>query len=148
MDVTLHGRAFTFFDTHLESFYAPVRVAQAAELAAIVNATSGPVVLAGDLNSLPGTEGEGVLTAPPALGGAGLEDAWGTLHPRLPGLTCCFSELLSNPAWTLDQRIDYVLLRDVRPLTARVFGDVPGSRFLGLWPSDHAGLTASLKFER
>jgi endonuclease/exonuclease/phosphatase family metal-dependent hydrolase len=149
VDVTWAGRAFTFFDTHLESFYAPVRVAQAMELAQIVNATPGPLVLAGDLNSLPGTEGEAVLTAPPSAGGAGLADAWGTLHPNLPGLTCCFPELLSDPARTLDQRIDYVLLREVRPLTARVFGDVLGDRAqAGLWPSDHAGLTASLRLGR
>ena len=148
VDVTLRGQAFTFFDTHLESFYAPVRMAQAAELAQIVNATTGPVVLAGDLNSLPGKEGEGILAAPPSLGGAGLVDTWGTLHPNLPGLTCCFPELLSDPARTLDQRIDYVLLRQVRPLTARVLGDVPGARTSGLWPSDHAGLTASLRLER
>jgi len=72
---------------------------------------------------------------------------WATLHPELPGLTCCFPELLSDPAQTLDQRIDYVMLRDVRPLTSRVFGDVLGTRTLGLWPSDHAGLTASLRLE-
>jgi endonuclease/exonuclease/phosphatase family metal-dependent hydrolase len=147
VDVTLRGRAFTFFDTHLESFYAPVRMAQAMELAGIVNATPGPIVLAGDLNSLPGTEGEAILAAPPSLGGAGLLDTWGKLHPTLPGFTCCGPELLSDPALTLDQRYDYVLLRGVRPLTARVFGDVPGTRTYGLWPSDHAGVTASLRIE-
>ena len=148
VDVTLRGQAFTFFDTHLESFYAPVRMAQAMELAAVVNGTPGPIVLAGDLNSLPGTEGEAILAAPPEAGGAGLLDTWGKLHPTLPGFTCCGPELLSDPALTLDLRYDYVLLRDVRPLTARVFGDVPGARTFGLWPSDHAGLTASLRIER
>jgi endonuclease/exonuclease/phosphatase family metal-dependent hydrolase len=145
VDAKIGGESFTFFDTHLESFYAPVRIAQAAELAAIVNATPGPIVLAGDLNSDPGTEGEAVLAAPPAAGGAGLEDVFGSLHPNQPGLTCCFLELLSDPARTLDQRIDYVMVRGVRPLTARVFGDVPGARTYGLWPSDHAGLTAKLR---
>ncbi len=86
VDAKVNGKAFTFFDTHLESFYAPVRMAQAAELATIVNATPGPIVLVGDLNSLPGTEGAAILTAPPLLGGAGLTDACGRrCTPSSPG---------------------------------------------------------------
>ena len=143
----VRGASFTFFDTHLESFHPLVRQAQAAELAAIVGAVEGPLVLAGDLNSLPGTEGAAILAAPPPFG-PGLVDVWAALHPNQPGFTCCFAEDLADPALLLDVRIDYVMVRGLRPLTARVLGAAPGDHATGLWPSDHAGVTASLKVPR
>jgi endonuclease/exonuclease/phosphatase family metal-dependent hydrolase len=142
VDARVDGKAFTFFDTHLESYHPLVRQAQAGELAAIVAATEGEIVLVGDLNSLPGTEGAAILV------GAGLTDVWAELHPDLEGVTCCFAEALADPAWTLDQRIDYVMVRGARPLTMRVVGDAPGAHASGLWPSDHAGVVAGIKLAR
>lgn len=147
VDAEVRGARFTFVDTHLESFHPLVRQAQAAELAAVVGAVEGPLVLVGDLNSLPGTEGAAILAAPPPLG-PGLVDVWAALHPNRAGFTCCFAEALSDASALLDQRIDYVMVRGVRPLTARVLGAVPGDHVTGLWPSDHAGVTASLKLAR
>ena len=138
VDAKVDGKAFTFFDTHLESYYTPVRLAQAAELAAIVAATPGKVVLVGDLNSPSGTEGAAILET------AGLADVWADLHPHQDGFTCCFAGDLSDPTVSLDQRIDYVMVRDVRPLTMRIVGSTPGAHTSGLWPSDHAGVVAGL----
>jgi len=138
VDAKVDGKAFTFFDTHLESYYTPVRLAQAAELAAIVAATPGKVVLVGDLNSPSGTEGAAILET------AGLADVWADLHPHQDGFTCCFAGDLSDPTVSLDQRIDYVMVRDVRPLTMRIVGSTPGAHASGLWPSDHAGVVAGL----
>jgi hypothetical protein len=142
VDAELRGEWVTFVNTHLESIYAPVRVAQGMELAALLSATPGKVVLVGDLNSLPGTEAAAVLA------GAGLEDAWAALHPRRDGFTCCFPEELALTEPGLDQRIDYVMLRGVRPLTARVVGDALRDHRSGLWPSDHAGLVVALRPDR
>ncbi len=139
------GPWFTFVNTHLEAFHPEVRTAQAMELERALAGVAGPVVLVGDLNSLPGTEGEAVLAA------AGFEDAWAERFRRRPGNTCCWPEDLSvvpSPP-VLDQRIDYVLSRGpVRPLHLEVVGDRPWEREGGLWPSDHAGVAAWLLIGR
>jgi hypothetical protein len=139
VDAKLRGEWVTFANTHLESIYAPVRVGQAMELAAILAATPGKAVLVGDLNSLPGTEGAAVMV------GAGFTDVWDALHPHRDGFTCCWPEELTLTEPGLDERIDYVMVRDVRPLTARIVGEAPRDHRSGLWPSDHAGLVASLR---
>ena len=142
VEVKLDGRWVTFFDTHTESFYAPVRVAQGMELAAILAATPGDVILVGDLNSLPGTE------AAASVAGAGFTDAWAALHPRKAGFTCCWPEALAETTPGLDQRIDYVFSRGLRPQTIQIVGDEPRDHRTGLWPTDHAGLVARLKFAK
>ena len=142
VDAKLRGEWVTFANTHLESFYAPVRVAQGMELAAILAATPGKAVLVGDLNSLPGTEGAALVM------GAGFTDVWAALHPRRDGFTCCWPEELAQTEPGLDQRIDYVMVRGVRPLTARIIGEAPRDHRTGLWPTDHAGLVVSLRPDR
>ena len=138
-----HGRKYVFVSTHLEAFHAGVRTAQAGELAALLSGEKLPVVLVGDLNSEPGTEGEAVLA------GAGFQDVWAALHPSQAGLTCCWLEDLtigSPPAPPFSQRIDYVLTRGrVAPLAMEVVGQDPAERLGGLWPSDHGGVVAELR---
>ena len=72
------------------------------------------------------------------------------------GLTCCTAKDLMGPV-ELDQRIDFVLLRSSEGSEEAngerrgwVNMDVVGTRGRdvtdsGLWPSDHAGLTAAMK---
>jgi endonuclease/exonuclease/phosphatase family metal-dependent hydrolase len=139
VDLDLGGETVAFFNTHLESFYAPIRVAQGMELAAILDATPGKVVLVGDLNSLPGTEGAA------SVAGAGFTDVWAQLHPRRDGFTCCWPEELANTEPGLDQRIDYVFVRGLKPLDMRIIGARPWDHRTGLWPTDHAGLVADVK---
>jgi endonuclease/exonuclease/phosphatase family metal-dependent hydrolase len=150
VDVRYRGETFRFVNTHLEAFHPLVRVAQAQELAAALADAPGRVVLVGDLNSRPGAEGHLVMTS------AGLADAWTALHPEpagagAEGMTCCFPEELRLPG-ALDERIDLVLVRGpVVPLEVAVVGDgTPDTRVaLGdgtlLWPSDHAGVVATLR---
>ena len=133
------GEWISVFNTHTESYYAPVRVAQGMELARILAGTSGKAVLLGDLNSLPGTE------AAASVASVGFVDSWHAVHPRLPGYTCCFPEDLRKTQPGLDQRIDYVFVRGLTPLTAKVVGGHPFDHRSGLWPSDHAGLVATEK---
>jgi len=140
VDVKYRGESLCFVSTHLESFHPVFRQLQAAELATVLAGDARPVILVGDLNSHPGTEGEAILA------GAGFEDVWPALHPD-PGFTCCFLEdLTKTQGAALSERIDYVLTRGpFEPRKALVLGADPSTRVGGLWPSDHAGVFAEVR---
>jgi endonuclease/exonuclease/phosphatase family metal-dependent hydrolase len=142
--VTIGAQPITVFNTHLEAFAPEPRVAQAGELATRLDGETGRVVLVGDLNSTPGTEGHLAMTD------AGFADAW-TAVGAGAGLTCCFAADLSQPRSVddLTTRIDYVLARGATgqlvPQSAQVVGEEDADRTAsGLWPSDHAGVVATL----
>ena len=143
VDVKYRGEQLRFVFTHLESFHPGIRMLQAGELAAALAGESRPVILVGDLNSHPGTEGEAILA------GAGFSDVWPAVHPGNDGLTCCWAEDLripAGPANRFDERIDYVLTRGpFEPRAAVVTGANPALRIDGLWPSDHGGIFAELR---
>jgi endonuclease/exonuclease/phosphatase family metal-dependent hydrolase len=136
------GTTVRLVNTHLEAVSAPVREAQARELATLLAAESRPVLLLGDVNSPPAetTGAYGILR------GAGFGDAWDQTHPGEAGLTCCFETDLRT-ADPLEGRIDVVLLRGpLAPESAEVVGEEPADRTAsGLWPSDHAGVAAVLR---
>lgn len=138
-------------NSHLESGNAPgldqLRYAQAMELKAVVDGAPN-VILTGDLNDLPGSPMYGVLA------GAGLTDGWAAMRPGVAGFTCCHAPDLSNRLAGFDQRIDYVWTRGFNGPSGRVQGGIsltganpsdllPGA-FGTVWPSDHAGLVATL----
>lgn len=148
------GRTLRFANTHLElgGASAPVQVAQGRELLAILAAEWLPTVLVGDLNS------DALGTSTPTyveVRAAGFQDAWSQARPGEPGLTCCHAERLDNATATFDERIDFVLFRDPKlgpargsfdALAADVLGEEPADRTpSGLWPSDHAGVVATLR---
>jgi hypothetical protein len=148
VDAIVDGRAFRFVSAHLEGQgFAPVQLAQAAELSALLAASPLPVVLVGDFNSA----ADGSQTATYGnLVAAGFRDVWNRLGAA--GYTCCHAEDLSNRHSTLDQRLDIIFIRgfDTPTMTAggqpRIVGDSPGDRVrAGLWPSDHAGVVAMLR---
>jgi len=142
VDVKHQGEWLRFVSTHLESFHPGIRMLQAGELAVALATETRPVVLVGDLNSHPGTEGAAILA------GAGFRDVWAELHPGRPGLTCCWPEDLTKSTPGFSERIDYVLFRGpLEPRAAAVSGADPASRVAGLWPSDHGGLFAELRLE-
>jgi hypothetical protein len=88
---------------------------------------------------------------------AGFADVWRALRPRVEGNTCCHLSDLSDfrpTAALFDERIDYVFARglghvnrDVNGMIVR-YGLLPSDRLRGpdgtIWPSDHAGLVATL----
>lgn len=151
---TVGGTTFRLFNTHLETQVAPpIQVAQAQELLALARAEPLPVMLVGDFNSdASGTQTPtyGMLT------GAGFRDVWLETHPPDPGLTCCHAADLLNAEPDFNQRIDLVLAGRgfkqrngslVGGVHATVVGDEPADRTpSGLWPSDHAGVLATLRF--
>ena len=148
-----------FVNTHLEIPELPVVVqaAQAAELvgtlAALPNHQHLPVVIVGDINSAPTdqtVELNGSKIVPPyaQLLAAGYTDAWVLKPGNAPGLTCCQNEDLLNAQSQLSKRID-VILSSERPSSVRAHrvGVESESRTpSGLWPSDHAGVIATLYY--
>lgn len=76
-----------------------------------------------------------------------LGDAWADLHPDRHGPTCCQRADLRNESSALVRRIDLIFHRGpIEPLSARRLGADPESRTAsGLWPSDHAGVSARLR---
>jgi len=139
VDVKIRGRKFRFVATHLEAFSPSVRNTQARQLLAAVAATDLPVVLVGDMNSGPGFD----LAAYRALLGGGFVDAW----PGRRGFTCCRAADLGDPNPALSKRIDLILTRGgFETGSADVVGEDPADRTAsGLWPSDHAGVVATLR---
>jgi len=147
VDVKVRGKTVRFANTHLEAFSAPVRNAQAAELATALARSPHPVVLVGDLNSRP----DDMSGAYGTFSTAGYADAWTVVRGPEGGFTSGQSELLDNVPSLLDHRIDYVLYqpRAVEALQAEVIGEELSDRtFSGLWPSDHAGVVATLHLAR
>jgi endonuclease/exonuclease/phosphatase family metal-dependent hydrolase len=138
VDATVRNTSFRFVDTHPEA-YGPdvIRTAQVGELAAGPLATTMPTVLVGDLNSVPTSAAVGVLVS------VGMTDAFSGPGP---GFTCCEDGLLANVQPTLDQRIDYVMWRGGFSVADfHLVGNTVGDRMSnGRWPSDHAGVVATL----
>ena len=131
-------RRFDFVNTHTEAHDQPSREAQRDQLLSVLAARSHPVALVGDFNSVPEEVG-----MPDDL-----VDAW--LAAGNPGsgpeaATCGQAPDLANPESMLQDRIDYVWVRDLDVRTCRRVGADPADRSVsGLWPSDHAGLVAEL----
>lgn len=147
-DVTVGGEDVTVATTHLESSRTSVRERQAEELIDVLPADR-PVVLAGDFNSGPG----GSRDAYDLLADR-FDDAHATLRPDEDGFTCCQDEDLRNEESQLSRRIDGVLYRGgPEPTAIERVGTDPDDRVLvetedgsvRLWPSDHAGVVASLE---
>jgi endonuclease/exonuclease/phosphatase family metal-dependent hydrolase len=84
--VEVDGGPVTLFCTHLQHDSASARQAQADEVARIVAATAGPVVLVGDLNARPDASEVRTLTAilvdAWATAGQGRGDTFNALFPR------------------------------------------------------------------
>ena len=147
VDVKFHASKFRFIGTHLESFVPPVREAQGAELRVGPANTALPVIVAMDSNAqafpLPQDPTYTDFMA------SGHNDVWSEIFPSAPGLTCCQNESDNNPVSELYQRIDVILtLGDFEGQKIALFGADPSTRTPdGLWPSDHAGVAASVTIE-
>lgn len=146
VDVTFSGKTVRVANTHLEvDSFAPIRDAQAQQLAGVLSTSPHPVVVLGDLNADPGDGAAKIL-----VHALDLEDAWEE-EGSGPGYTAGQDSLLRNFPSTLDRRIDYVLYQDdrrprIEADDVEVIGEEPDDRTAsGLWPSDHAGVVAELE---
>lgn len=151
--VTIDGRPYTFVSLHAEADLGGahldgLRALQIGEVAGTV-AGDARVVMMGDFNDVPGSAMHQVMT------GNGFTDVWAAMRPGAIGFTCCHLSNLSDPVADFTQRIDYVFARGFTGPEGRVlgqidlFGNVPADRLAGpahaLWPSDHVGVTATLR---
>jgi len=149
---TVDGKTLTFFNTHLEvgGAAAPFQEAQATELKAAVDATTGTVLLVGDLNSA----ADGSTTASYGLMTEATQQPLRDVFPAATTTepTCCQDANLLNAVSTLSRRIDFVLFRgDPVSFSGETVLDRPQDRVQSsaglLWPSDHAGVVGRFTFE-
>jgi endonuclease/exonuclease/phosphatase family metal-dependent hydrolase len=141
-DFTKRGETFRVVTTHLDALIPSVNALQAQELLAGPANTNLPVIVMGDLNSPADASGSSSLY----FLAAGFQDTWAATHPGDPGYTCCQSEFLNNPTSQLNERIDYIFSRGgFRPDSMSILGASAADKTAsGLWPSDHASITATL----
>jgi Endonuclease/Exonuclease/phosphatase family len=153
VDAKVEDGTFRFINTHLEQEgpFSSFQVLQGNELLSGPANTNLPVILAGDFNSRAGGDGTPTYSN---LIGAGFKDAWSVTHPEELGNTWGHDEDLLNNRVNLTQRLDLVLFRDgnvggLCASDADIVGDELRDRIRpsGLWPSDHAGVVATLRGE-
>jgi endonuclease/exonuclease/phosphatase family metal-dependent hydrolase len=148
-DVTMGRRAFRVVGTHFDADVPIVREIQAGEILAGPCDTDLLVVVLGDFNS----DGNGGATsaAYEMFADAGFGDAWLDEHPDDLGLTYGQEPTLTDPDWPSTttepiERIDFVLYRGEFTTTyADRVGEEEEDMLGGLWPSDHAGVAATLR---
>src|SRR4029077_17905756 len=112
-----------------------------------------PVVVTGDMNSGPRTEP--AKTGPAAYGAfvaGGLSATWIKAGLDEPPLTCChlaFEDLVNDPKaeYQVGNELDHVFSRgDFTVLDEHLLGDTPNPQAEPfIWPSDHAGMVATLQ---
>jgi endonuclease/exonuclease/phosphatase family metal-dependent hydrolase len=152
VDVEVHDLKFRFVTTHLTPVtpaLIDIQKAQAFELIQSTGKTALPVVYAGDFNTVAGSPTYQILVD------SGRGDAWLQKHPQAPcspelldrsGCTCCQDPDLRNDTSKLSLRIDFVIVPPNTQIEeVKLVGAVPADKTTsGLWPSDHAGLVATL----
>jgi len=156
--VTVGGRDYVVVTTHTEGTdisplvdYHQLHALQLQEIVDRVNAIDLPAIIMGDLND---TEDSPMYQV---VRDAGFADVWRELRPGVVGNTCCHLDDLSDPnpnVGVFRQRIDFIFTRGLdharREVNGRIslFGLNPSDRIDGpdgtIWPSDHAGLEATL----
>jgi hypothetical protein len=144
VDVTFEkGDKARIVSTHLEPLSPIIQGLQADELLNGPGNTHLPVVFIGDFNSnADGTE----TPTYTKLIDAGFIDAW-TIKGKGNGFTCCQADDLLNNDSSLTERTDLMMLRgDFKVKNIGLVGNSQNDRTIsGLWPSDHAGIVATLK---
>jgi len=155
VDLTLNGVTVRVFDTHLEGLFPPpfdttgLQLAQASELVGIMSSWNGPAVVGGDFNSNAnrGIDHSGVTDLMIA---AGFTDTWTANSAAGDGNTWPLHD--EDPSSAVSQpyeRIDLIYSRNLRILTVKLVGEKPSDRdAAGRWPSDHAGVEATLQAGR
>lgn len=156
IDVTVGGKTVRYVETHLESFSNTVQKAQASELLAGPLHTKLPAILACDCNTGPGVTPAHTSanqtsvsdsTYKYILSKGGFTDTWDATNPNRRGYTWPLHQEDPYAATaTPYERIDLVLVRGaITPVRDRLIGNTRASLTpSGLWPSDHAGVLATL----
>jgi endonuclease/exonuclease/phosphatase family metal-dependent hydrolase len=141
VDAVKDGKAFTVLSTHLDAFDPRVQGAQAQELLALVS-SSAPTLVIGDMNSDPSDAAwpaHGILVSRTT----GFADTAAEVGASAP--SCCYDPVTSDPNAALSRRVDLVLHSP--HFEARSVALHGTAQQNGLWPSDHAGVSAVLGLE-
>jgi endonuclease/exonuclease/phosphatase family metal-dependent hydrolase len=157
LDATVDSLTFRFVNTHPEpsstadGYFQDLQV---KELIEVLDAESKPTILLGDMNTqAPMSPIYGYFIE------HGYQDVWTLLGDRnSDGMTCCHLTTLDNASVDFYERIDLIFVHGVEGLlpedeglsgSIEIVGEELGDRTdAGLWPSDHAGLVATLNFVR
>jgi endonuclease/exonuclease/phosphatase family metal-dependent hydrolase len=147
LDGTLAKRKFRLVTTHLEAYNAGIADQQMQQLLK----SGGPLaskkrqsILVGDFNSAPGSNANDRGTSRDDSAYYSAIEA-GFRNPLPRRKTCCFAEDLHSTAKPLDTWIDHILVRPrIKDLKSGIVGTKQVS---GLYPSDHAGITATLRLK-
>jgi len=153
VDAKVNGNTYRFVNTHLEPFLQEVQMAQAQQLLNDMSDETAPVIMVGDFNS-PAPTGETYQF----IEAQGFLDVWNRniLNYNPDGYTFGHESDLRNEEANFYERIDIIYVKNnqtypVSPLLGPVFAIVVGDEQFnrtvsGLWPSDHGGVVARLKF--
>jgi endonuclease/exonuclease/phosphatase family metal-dependent hydrolase len=143
VDAVVRGRPLRFVSVHLIPNPGTILAHTHELLQLAANTTTLPLVFGGDFNTTADDPSDPSYVIYQTLINAGLTDAW---NPRRPGPTCCQDPSLLNARSQLDHRIDLILLRGAFAVEdINLIGNKPSDRTpSGLWPSDHAGVVATL----
>ena len=112
--------------------------------------TTLPVVFVGDFNVTADSGLDPSFAVYQKFINAGFVEAWQLKRAHDSGFTCCQAANLLNPTSQLTHRIDLVLFRGaIQVVDISLVGEKPSDRTpSGLWPSDHAGVVATLRIPR
>ena len=129
-------------NTRLDPTVEDIRNAQAIEILQGPANTHLPVIITGDLNAIPNSTTYNLFID------AGFKDVWNEVGEG-SGFTAEQDADLLNAVSLLNRRIDYILFKNGwEPIEAELVGESQKDRTkTGLWPSDHAGVSASLHLE-
>lgn len=137
VNASLDGQPFQFVSTHLDEFHTAVQPLQAGEIVSQLGAATVPQLVVGDFNAAPATATYQEMISNDFVDTAAAVGA--------AGATCCQAADLSNPASQLSQRYDYVFERGFSSIdSAFLVGNTPFEDVRPLWPSDHAGVVATV----
>jgi endonuclease/exonuclease/phosphatase (EEP) superfamily protein YafD len=148
LDATIRGQPLRFVSVHLDPGPSiDTMLAQAKELVEkTAGATALPIVFGGDFNApaVNDPSKNPYYVVYQALIAGGLTDAW---NKDDPGFTFGQDGNLRNSDSQLSVRIDLVLYRgDFHVENIELVGDKQADKTpSGLWPSDHAGVVATLQ---
>jgi endonuclease/exonuclease/phosphatase family metal-dependent hydrolase len=145
VDGTLAKKKFRFVSTHLEAYSPEIANQQMQQLLkSPLSSKQRQSILVGDYNSAPGANANdrGTTRKDNAYDSAIKAGFRNNLPKRR---TCCFAEDLHSTADRLETWIDHIL---VRPRIKVLRSGIVGTKQVGgLYPSDHAGITATLRLK-
>ena len=149
IDLAYGNSKTRFVATHLNFdplFDPTVANAQANELLGSAGQSRIPTVMLGDFNSNANNSSDPTNLTYRTIIGGNFKDAWNVAHGAAISVTCCQDENLQNAFSKLSLRYDLVFVRGLSVLDAKVVGDKPADKTpSALWPSDHAGVIATLQ---